>query len=188
VTPVTCCSFHRLDWGALRGSNPSPPVPQTSALPNELKAPYANTSRRGSKPSSVHDGHLSQPMGLATSSPSWLLSTSDLGEQPANGRIGDCCGEDCPFQPSSDPEEGMVSVALTPERANLDCQHTYALPWLSPGTLALCSSDFPLVTLGLPAAILNSLSCDSHVNVRGPCSIRCRGGDSNSHGVTPTTP
>ncbi len=88
-----------LNWGALRGSNPSPPVPQTSALPNELKAPYAMTSRRRSKPSSVRDDHLSQPIGLATSSPSWLLSTSDLGEQPASGRIGDCCGEDCPFQP-----------------------------------------------------------------------------------------
>ncbi len=33
-----CRSFYV--WGALRGSNPSPPVPQTSALPNELKAPY----------------------------------------------------------------------------------------------------------------------------------------------------
>ena len=29
----------------------------------------------------------------------WLLSTFGLGEQPACGRIGDCCGEDCPFQP-----------------------------------------------------------------------------------------
>ena len=39
----------------------------------------------------------------------------------------------------------MVSVALTPKRACLDCQRErVTLPWLSPGTLALCSSDFPL--------------------------------------------
>ncbi len=38
-------------------------------------------------------------MGPAASSPSRRLSTSGLGEPPANGRIGDCCGEDCPFHP-----------------------------------------------------------------------------------------
>jgi hypothetical protein len=40
-------------------------------------------------------------LGLATGH-RWLrrlLSTFGLGEQPACGRIGDCCGEDCPFQP-----------------------------------------------------------------------------------------
>ena len=40
-------------------------------------------------------------LGLATGR-RWirrLLSTFGLGEQPACGRIGDCCGEDCPFQP-----------------------------------------------------------------------------------------
>src|SRR5829696_4159792 len=57
-----------------------------------------------SKPSSVPDGHLSRPqLGPATSSPSWRLSTSGLGEQPANGRFGDCCGEDCPFHPGGRP-------------------------------------------------------------------------------------
>lgn len=40
------------------------------------------------------------------------------------------------------------------------------LPWLSPGTLALCSSDFPLAPRKAPATILYSLSCNSHVNVR----------------------
>ena len=30
------------------------------------------------------------------------------------------------------------------KRANLDCRRPKAPPWLSPGTLALCSSDFPL--------------------------------------------
>ena len=46
--------------GALRGSNPPPPVPQTSALPNELKAPQVGIEK-GYKPSSVVDGHLSRP-------------------------------------------------------------------------------------------------------------------------------
>ena len=63
-----------------------------------------------SKPSSVPDGHLSRPpKGPATSSPSWRLSTSGLGEQPASGRFGDCCGEDCPFHPG---KPVLVSVAL----------------------------------------------------------------------------
>ena len=43
------------------------------------------------------------PEGPATSSPRWRLSTSGLGEPPANGRIGDCCGEDCPFHPGRLP-------------------------------------------------------------------------------------
>ncbi len=34
-----------------------------------------------------------------------LLSSFGLGEQPAGGRIGDCCGEDCPFQPSGPKTE-----------------------------------------------------------------------------------
>ena len=56
------------------------------------------SEKEKSKPSSVLDGHLSRPLaGPATSSPSWRLSTFGLGEQPDNGRIGDCCGEDCPF-------------------------------------------------------------------------------------------
>ena len=177
-------------WGALRGSNPSPPVPQTSALPNELKAPYAMTIRRRSKPSSVRDGHLSQPKGLATSSPPWLLSTSDLGEQPASGRIGDCCGEDCPFQPepkTRDREWFLLlsrrSVPLWTVNANESRR-----PGFHQAPLLCAARTFLWRPKRDPAAILNSLSCNSHVNVLGSLRIRCRGGDSNSHGVTPTTP
>ncbi len=106
-------------------------------------------ARRESKPSSVPGGHLSQPpRGPATSSPPWLLSTSGLGEPPANGRIGDCCGEDCPFHSARRPEAtaGLVSVALARANphANLDCRRLTAPPRLSPGTRALRSSDFPL--------------------------------------------
>src|SRR5215218_4956290 len=100
-----------------------------------------------SKPSSVPDGHLSRPQkGPATSSPSWRLSTSGLGEQPASGRFGDCCGEDCPFHPGGDPPVWSLLLSRGMPRANLDCRRAIsrAPPRLSPGTRALCSSDFPL--------------------------------------------
>src|SRR5215213_326710 len=100
-----------------------------------------------SKPSSVPDGHLSRPQkGPATSSPSWRLSTSGLGEQPASGRFGDCCGEDCPFHPGGAPPVWSLLLSRGTPRANLDCRRAVsrAPPRLSPGTRALCSSDFPL--------------------------------------------
>jgi hypothetical protein len=100
-----------------------------------------------SKPSSVPDGHLSRPQkGPATSSPSWRLSTSGLGEQPASGRFGDCCGEDCPFHPGGGPPVWSLLLSRGLPRANLDCRRAVsrAPPRLSPGTRALCSSDFPL--------------------------------------------
>src|SRR5215213_2652558 len=100
-----------------------------------------------SKPSSVPDGHLSRPQkGPATSSPSWRLSTSGLGEQPASGRFGDCCGEDCPFHPGGAPPVWSLLLSRGLPRANLDCRRAVsrAPPRLSPGTRALCSSDFPL--------------------------------------------
>src|ERR671917_169370 len=100
-----------------------------------------------SKPSSVLDGHLSRPLlGPATSSPSWRLSTSGLGEQPASGRFGDCCGEDCPFHPGGCPPVWSLLLSRGTPRANLDCRRAgdRAPPRLSPGTRALCSSDFPL--------------------------------------------
>ena len=100
-----------------------------------------------SKPSSVPDGHLSRPhRGPATSSPSWRLSTSGLGEQPASGRFGDCCREDCPFHPGGRPPVWSLLLSRGTPRANLDCRRAVsrAPPRLSPGTRALCSSDFPL--------------------------------------------
>src|SRR5215212_2433609 len=100
-----------------------------------------------SKPSSVPDGHLSRPpKGPATSSPSWRLSTSGLGEQPASGRFGDCCGEDCPFHLGGDPPVWSLLLSRGLPHANLDCRRAVprAPPRLSPGTRALCSSDFPL--------------------------------------------
>jgi hypothetical protein len=90
-----------------------------------------------------------------------LLSTFDLGEPPDNGRIGDCCREDCPFQPVRVAAPGLVSVALAPVArcANLDCR-----PVSPPASLAftrhpaLCSSDFPRTTFPPPATILSPLS------------------------------
>ena len=83
-----------------------------------------------SKPSSVLDGHLSRPQkGPATSSPSWRLSTSGLGEQPASGRFGDCCGEDCPFHPG---KPVLVSVALARSPARQSGLSTPGSPCVSP--------------------------------------------------------
>ena len=83
-----------------------------------------------SKPSSVPDGHLSRPQkGPATSSPSWRLSTSGLGEQPASGRFGDCCGEDCPFHPG---KPVLVSVALARSPTRQSGLSTRGLPRASP--------------------------------------------------------
>ena len=89
---------------------------------------------------------LGPKKGPATSSPSWRLSTSGLGEQPASGRFGDCCGEDCPFHPGGDPPVWSLLLSRGLPRANLDCRRAVsrAPPRLSPGTRALCSSDFPL--------------------------------------------
>jgi hypothetical protein len=103
-------------WGALRGSNPQPPVPQTSALPIELKAPYQECGGRVSRVLFV----MIISLGLSTgrSSRIRLLSTSGLGEPPDIGRIGDCCGEDCPFHPSH-----TVARAI---RNGLCCSHACA--------------------------------------------------------------
>src|SRR5215212_650511 len=89
---------------------------------------------------------LGPKKGPATSSPSWRLSTSGLGEQPASGRFGDCCGEDCPFHPGGGPPVWSLLLSRGTPRANLDCRRAgdRAPPRLSPGTRALCSSDFPL--------------------------------------------
>src|SRR5215218_8001808 len=168
-----------------------------------------------SKPSSVPDGHLSRPQkGPATSSPSWRLSTSGLGEQPASGRFGDCCGEDCPFHPGGDPPVLSLLLSRGMPRANLDCRRAIsrAPPRLSPGTRALCSSDFPLAPkrqrpslptpyLGCQCAGLRQVMGDGYQVVgrildplpmtqhQSPgWSPRCRRGDLNSHEVTLTTP
>jgi hypothetical protein len=70
------------------------------------------------------------PKGPATSSPSWRLSTSGLGEQPASGRFGDCCGEDCPFHPGC---PGLVSVALARLPARRSGLSTAGCPARLPG-------------------------------------------------------
>lgn len=49
------------------------------------------------------------------------------------------------FTPAGTCRPALVTVALALARACADCQRgSAALPRLSPGTLALCSSDFPL--------------------------------------------
>lgn len=121
------------------------------------------------------------------SSPPRLLSTSGLGEQPGNGPFGDCCGEDCPFHPGTNPV--IVSVALTStnrRRADLDCQRRRSpLPWFDTRHPALCSSDFPLASLRTPATALPDIA---HGDGHPSPDRRCRRGDLNSHGVAPTTP
>jgi hypothetical protein len=117
-------------WGALRGSNPQPPVPQTSALPIELRAPYVPAcGGRVSRVLFVTIISLGPKTGC--SSRRQLLSTSGLGEQPDNGRFGDCCGEDCPFHSQHHRfpgNVGLVSVALALARANLDCRRRNVSP------------------------------------------------------------
>ena len=169
-----------------------------------------------SKPSSVPDGHLSRPQkGPATSSPSWRLSTSGLGEQPASGRFGDCCGEDCPFHPG---KPVLVSVALARSPARQSGLSTRGLPRASPAftghpcsvQLGLSSgAETPATILAHPMPRLSMCSGFAlGVRVSGcrgvrdkpssrhpvtlrpshPRSPRCRRGDLNSHEVTLTTP
>src|SRR5918995_6612587 len=169
-----------------------------------------------SKPSSVPDGHLSRPLkGPATSSPSWRLSTSGLGEQPASGRFGDCCGEDCPFHPG---KPVLVSVALARSPARQSGLSTRGLPRASPAftghpcsvQLGLSSgAETPATILAHPMPRLSTcsgfalgvgvLGCRGVRGVVPPVTLtpsdpvtlvcpRCRRGDLNSHEVTLTTP
>jgi hypothetical protein len=157
-----------------------------------------------SKPSSVPDGHLSRPQkGPATSSPSWRLSTSGLGEQPASGRFGDCCGEDCPFHPG---KPVLVSVALARSPARQSGLSTRGLPRASPAftghpcsvQLGLSSgAETPATILAHPMPRLSMCSRSSHPGatlwnvarlLRMLEDPRCRRGDLNSHEVTLTTP
>ena len=59
------------------------------------------------------DGHLSRPRRTGPRERG-RLSTSDLGEQPDSGHVGDCCGEDCPFQPASLSARPEWSLLLSP--------------------------------------------------------------------------
>jgi hypothetical protein len=165
-----------------------------------------------SKPSSVPDGHLSRPQkGPATSSPSWRLSTSGLGEQPASGRFGDCCGEDCPFHPG---KPVLVSVALARHAARQSGLSTRGLPRASPAftghpcsvQLGLSSgAETPATILAHPMPRLSmcgtlgvarwqggkGIRLPHHPVTQRPCHPhrpRCRRGDLNSHEVTLTTP
>ena len=98
-----------------------------------------------SKPSSVPDGHLSRPQRdrprrhlrggsrLPASASNLLAADSEI----AAGRIA-------LFTPVNRYWSLLLSRGRP--RANLDCRRAVsrAPPRLSPGTLALCSSDFPL--------------------------------------------
>ena len=91
------------------------------------------------------DDHLSRPLRAGREAPALILGP---WRATCNGPIGDCCGEDCPFH-SQRVRWAVVSVALaTCQRQAAPVRtvnaHRLALPWLSPGTLTLCSSDFPL--------------------------------------------
>jgi hypothetical protein len=100
---------------------------------------------RESKPSSVSSGHLSRsidrpaPRDAGCSRLSALAShLQAAGSEIAAGRIA-------LFTRIGFERCGLVSVALAlQERANLDCQRQSTLPRFSPGTVTLCSSDFPL--------------------------------------------
>ena len=83
---------------------------------------------------------------------------------------------------------GMVSVALASENAPIWTVNAEAFPRLSPGTLALCSSDFPLAPW--PATILSDItrSVKAKACTRQASGRWCRRGDLNSHGRMPTTP
>jgi hypothetical protein len=78
--------------------------------------------------------------------------TSDLGEQPANGPIVDCCGGGLPFSPRLKFElRRYWSLLLSHQTAydpmrqsGLSASTDRRFPGISPGTPALCSSDFPL--------------------------------------------
>ena len=162
---------------------------------------------RGSKPSSVLGGHLSRPDGPAASSPQRLLSTFGLGEPPslsagseiAAGRIalftrldrrqtprrlGLCCSH----APVSACRSGLS--ALSPRR-----------PGLTPGTPLYAARTFLWPRVGPATTLPHSLDVSILAPPEGKGAVvneppapgaraerQCRRGDSNSHGLMPTTP
>lgn len=93
------------------------------------------------------DDHLSRSR-MEDRTPSVCSQPRTLASNLNRGPVGDCCGEDCPFH-SQLVGWAIVSVALTAGMSpaapvRTVNTHRHAFPWLSPGTLALCSSDFPL--------------------------------------------
>ena len=129
--------------------------------------------------------------GPATSSPSWRLSTSGLGEQPASGRFGDCCGEDCPFHPG---KPVLVSVALARHAARQSGLSTRGLPRASPAftghpcsvQLGLSSgAETPATILAHPMPRLSTCSGFAlGVGVSGCRGVR----DSSPVTLTPSDP
>lgn len=163
-------------------------------------------NRRECKPSSVRDGHLSRPQSgrsrrrlrdcsrLPASASNLIAADSEIAAgrialfspPPEGGGFGLCCSH----RPEGPCRSGLSTRSLAP-------------PWLSPGTHALCSSDFPLARNG-PATI--------HPDVPSAYPLKrytpqpgaadpipwialmdllgewCRRGDLNSHEVTLTTP
>jgi hypothetical protein len=181
-------------WGALRGSNPSPPVPQTSALPNELKAPYTCAHEGKSKPSSVRDDHLSQSR---TGHVVAFVAALDLRpwratcKRPSRRLLRGGLPFSLPSSPSRDPGHGLCCSRVR-KRADLDCQRRSVSPAFTghPRSVQLGLSSGPwwAQRSSFPSCVRSS-----HVNVRviGPSidgPTRCRRGDLNSHGITPTTP
>jgi hypothetical protein len=122
-----------------RGPPAQPALDDPTAPP---RAPATAGQRRSAPVGAWNRSGLRADTGV---SPLRLLSTFDLGEPPDSGRIGDCCREDCPFQPVRVAAPGLVSVALAPvaRHANLDCRQAVRLPpWLSPGTLLCAARTF----------------------------------------------
>ena len=118
-----------------------------------------------------------------------LLSTFDLGESPDNGRFGDCCREDCPFQPVCVATSGIVSVALiaVAHNANLDCPYLTVCPRLSPGTPLFAARTFldrnQSSNRDHPFVQHIRLSTCGSLFRKRTSNSRCRRGDSNSHGL-----
>ena len=135
---------------------------------------YRHRMRRGweSKPSSVPDGHLSRSprdrprrrlrggSRLPASASNLLAADSEI----AAGRIA-------LFTPVN--RYWSLLLSRGGPRADVDCRRPVAQtpPRLSPGTLALCSSDFPLAPKrqrpSLPNPYLGCQCAGNAVGVRG---------------------
>ncbi len=195
---------YRLLLGCPTGLEPVTSCSTDKRSAIELRAPYTRRRRRECKPSSVLDGHLSrsrrtghvvafmtaldfQPWRAACKRSNRRLLRGGLPfslRRPESQRLGLCC-----------------SRAQKARQSGLSTRRI-ALPRLSPGTHALCSSDFPLTRQG-PATIPHLFSVGvfrckgayiAVVDLRrlpesgSMLSTRCRRGDLNSHEVTLTTP
>ena len=137
---------YRLLLGCPTGLEPVTSCSTDKRSAIELRAPYTRRRRRECKPSSVLDGHLSRSRRTghvvafmtALDFQPWRAACKRSNRRLLRGGL--------PFSVPMIAHRTLVSVALAPQATRQSGLSTrrIAFPRLSPGTHALCSSDFPL--------------------------------------------